>query len=166
MTQLYILADEYRQAADKLADMDLPDDVIADTLEALAGDFETKATNVALFSRNLAVMAAAMLLAEAGIAARRKAVEARIDRVNGFLLANMQATGIKTIDSAYLRLSVRDNPPAVDVFDAAQVPAQYMLQPDPPPPSVDKAAVKAAFKAGEDVPGCRITQSQRLEVKA
>ena len=74
---LYELAGEYRAAAEQLADLDLPPEVVADTLEGLAGDLEQKATNVALFARNLEATAAAIKQAEADMAARRKAIENR-----------------------------------------------------------------------------------------
>lgn len=47
MTALYNLATEYRAAADRLHDIDVPEEVIADTLEGLAGEVEAKSTNVA-----------------------------------------------------------------------------------------------------------------------
>ena len=49
MTALYLLAEEYRAAAEKLADLDLDEQTVADTLESLAGSVEVKATNVAMF---------------------------------------------------------------------------------------------------------------------
>jgi hypothetical protein len=165
MTALYQLTDQYRQAAERLADLDLPDEVIADTLEGMAGELEVKATNVAAFARNLETTAAAIKDAEASMAARRKAIERRAESLRHYLLHNMQRAGIKRIDSPHFTLSVKDNPPAVDVFDPFQLPAEFMRQPDPPPPAPDKPAIKEALKAGVDVPGARLTQSQRLEVK-
>jgi len=165
MTALYQLTDQYRLAAERLADLDLPDEVIADTLEGMAGELEVKATNVAAFARNLETTAAAIKDAEASMAARRKALERRAESLRHYLLHNMQRAGIKRIDSPHFTLSVKDNPPAVDVFDVFQLPAEFMRQPEPPPPAPDKPAIKEALKAGVDVPGARLTQSQRLEVK-
>ena len=42
---LYQVADEYIIALDQLRDMDIPEDVFADTLESLCGDMTTKSTN-------------------------------------------------------------------------------------------------------------------------
>lgn len=42
-TPLYKLADEYLAIAQLLADHDLPEEVIADTLEGASGDLEEKA---------------------------------------------------------------------------------------------------------------------------
>ena len=65
MTQLFVLAGEYRSAAQKLADLDLDEQTVADTLESLSGDLEVKATNVAMFARDLEARAEAIKQAEA-----------------------------------------------------------------------------------------------------
>ena len=165
MTALYLLAHEYRAAADALAELDLDDQTVSDTLDGLGGDMEVKAANVAMFARNLEATAAAIQDAEKAMADRRKAIEARAERLQAYILLCMRATGMKTIECPYFRLSIRDNPPAVDVFDPAQVPASLMVAPTLPPAAPDKAAIKAILKAGQDVPGCRLTQGQRLEIK-
>lgn len=166
MTALYQLAQEFRATAEQLADLDLPPEVIADTLESIGGDLELKAQNVALFARNLETTAAAIKQAEGDMAARRKALERRVSDLKAYLLSAMQSTGIKKIEGPYLRIGVRDNPESVEVFDAAQVPAEFMRQPEPPPAAPDKTAIKAAIKAGSEVPGCKLTRSQRLDIGA
>jgi hypothetical protein len=165
MTALYVLAADYRAAADKLADMDLDDQTIADTLESISGDLEVKATNVAMFARNLEATALAIKAAEADMAARRKAIERRAESLRSYLLANMITCGIKKIESPHFTLTVRDNPLAVDVFAPEQIPAEFMRQPAPPPPAPDKVAIKEAIKSGMVVNGARLTQGQRLDIK-
>lgn len=165
MTSLFVLAAEYRSAADRLAELECDPQTIADTLEAISGDLEQKAVAVAMVARNLDATAVAIKQAEADMAARRKALETRATYLRTYLLENMQATGITRIECPQFVLSVRDNPVAVDVFDAAQIPTSFLRQPEPPPPAPDKAAIKDALKAGLDVPGARLTRSQRLEVK-
>ena len=165
MTQLYVLALEYRAAAEKLADLDLDAETVTDTLDSLSGDFESKAIGTSMVLRNIEATAEQIKQAEAAMAARRKALENRADSIKRYLLGAMQTTGITKIECPHFRISVRDNPPAVDVFDAAQVPAEFMVTPPAPPPAPDKAAIKAAIKAGATVPGARITQGQRVEVR-
>ena len=41
MTALSLIAAEYRAQAELLADLDLPPEVVADTLESIGGEFET-----------------------------------------------------------------------------------------------------------------------------
>lgn len=163
---LYELAGEYRAAAEQLADLDLPPEVVADTLEGLAGDLEQKATNVALFARNLEATAAAIKQAEADMAARRKAIENRAASIRDYLLRNMMACGIQKIESPWFDLAVRQNPASVVVDDIEQIPAEFMRQPEPPPPAPDKKAIKDAIeKEGREVAGCHLDFGHRLEIK-
>lgn len=162
---LYDLSTEYRAAADKLADLDLDEQTIADTLESLSGDLEVKARNVAVFTRNLEVTAEAIKSAEAGMAARRKAIENRASGLRRYLLTSMQVAGITKIECPQFALSIKQNPPAVDVYEPLSVPPEFMKQPDPPPPAIDKTAIKEAIKAGREVPGARLTQGTRLDIK-
>ncbi|MGZ5013148.1 MAG: siphovirus Gp157 family protein, partial [Methylobacter sp.] len=76
---LYELSTNYLQALDFLTDpeMDLPIEAVNDTLEALGGELEDKAINVAKFFRNMEATAAAIKSAEADMAKRRKALENR-----------------------------------------------------------------------------------------
>ena len=165
MSALYLIAQEYRAAAELLADLDLDAQTVADTLDSISGELEQKSVAVAMFARNLEATAEQIKQAEAAMATRRKALENRADSLKRYLLGAMQTTGITKVECPYFKLSVRDNPPAVDVFDATQVPAEFMVTPPPPPAAPDKSAIKAAIKAGQDVPGCRLTQGQRLEIK-
>lgn len=162
---LYEIASQYRGMAEKLSDLDLDEQTIADTLEGESGALVEKGTNVAFVVRNLEASAEAIKSAEAAMAARRKAIENRAARLRAYLLDGMRVAGIQKIESPHFSISVRKNPPSVVVFDAAQVPGEYMRQPEPPPPAPDKKAIADALKNGVDVPGCTLAQSERVEIK-
>ena len=165
MTALYNIAAEYRAAAEKLAELDLDAQTIADTLEGLSGDLETKAQNVAFFVRNLEATAAAIKQAEADMSARRKAMENRADSLRRYIFESMTVAGISQIECPHFRLAIKNNPAAVEIFEPGLLPASFMRTPEPPPPAPDKTAIKEALKAGQDVPGARLTSGQRLEIK-
>ncbi|MGA0608873.1 siphovirus Gp157 family protein [Caldimonas sp. KR1-144] len=165
MTALYVLAQEYRAAAASLADLDLDEQTLADTLESLSGDLEVKAVNTAMVVRNMQSLAASIKEAEASMAARRKALEARAERLTAYLLQNMQATGITKIESPHFALTVKNNPASVVINEPGLIPAEFMRQPEPPPPAPDKTAIKEAIKAGKEVPGAHMVQGVRLEIK-
>lgn len=165
LPSLYVVADEYLQAVAQLADLDLPPEVVANILEGLSGDLEVKATNVAMFVRNLESMAEQIKAAEGEMAKRRKAIETRAEHVRDYLLSNMQRTGITKIECPYFKLAVRDNPPSVVIDDQSAIPAKFMRHPEPPPPAPDKTAIKDALKSGEEVAGAHLERKQRLEIK-
>lgn len=160
---LYQLTGQYQEALSTLLDADLPEEVVADTLEGLVGSIEEKAKNVAAFARNLEASAAAIREAEKQMAARRQFIEARAKRMREYLLSNMQAAGISKIESPWFALAIRNNPESVAIDDENALPADYVRVNEVR--SADKAAIKDAIKAGKDVPGCRLVRTQRLEIK-
>jgi len=162
---LYTVADQYLQDVAKLQDLDLDPQTIADTLEAMQGDMEVKATNVAMFIRNLESLADQIKQAEAAMAARRKAIETRADNIREYLLTNMLRTGITKIESPYFKIAIRNNPASVVVDDEASIPAKYMRQPPIPDQAPDKKEIKAALEFGEIVPGARLVTKQSVTIK-
>jgi hypothetical protein len=162
---LYTLALEYRADLEKLADLDLPPDVVADTLESLGGELTTKAQNVVAFLRNLESTADAIKQAEASMAARRKAIENRAEGLKRYVLESMRFAGIEKIDCPLFRISIAKNPPAVEVYDERQIPSDYLTDPPPPPRQIDKKLIAQTIKDGFDVPGARLTQGLRLSIK-
>ena len=166
MTALYTIALDYRDAAETLADLDLPPEVVADTLESMAGDLEVKVQSVAFCLRNMESTARAIKDAESEMAKRRNAIEGRVQHLKTYLLGAMQLTGVLKVAGPYLTISVRDNPEAVDILDVCQLPVEFMVVPPRPPAYPDKVAIKAAIKAGDDVPGAKLTRSQRLDISA
>jgi len=153
-TSLYSLAAEYNEAAERLADLDLDEQTIADTLEGLAGTLEVKATNVAMFAKNLEVTAAAIKEAEGNMAKRRKAIEARSERLLAYLKQNMEATGITKIESPYLRIAIRNNPAAVHIDAESQIPAEFFKS-----KYADLASVVEAIREAFAANGLSYTQA-------
>lgn len=164
MTQLYILAAEYSAAAAKLADLDIDSQTLADTLESLSGDFEAKIEATVFCAKNLATLADNIAGAMQNMANRRDALERRITSINAYALSCMQSAGRDKIETAHLRISVRTNPPKVEISDASAVPAEFMRTPPAPAPQIDKAAIARELKSGAAVPGCALVQTRRLEI--
>ena len=162
---LYELAAEYKAAADSLAELDLPENVIHDTLESLSGDLEAKAVNTIMLVRNLEATAEQIKAAEKAMAERRKAYEARAARIKQYVLDNMNHAGIQKIECPQFKISVRDNPASIVIDDEAQIPRAYMTDPAPPPPAPDKKLIAQAIKDGFTVPGAHMERGQRLEIR-
>jgi hypothetical protein len=162
---LYSLSANYLQALDFLTDpeADLPAEAVKDTLEALAGELEDKAVNVAKFLRNMEAMAEAIKVAEADMAKRRKALESRAQWMKDYLKGNMEHTGISKIECPYFKLSIQNNPAAVHIFDEGAIPAQFKEQVITW--KIDKTAIKKAILAGQSVAGASLVNGTRLVIK-
>jgi hypothetical protein len=166
--KLYELTAQYRALEALESSEDLPPEVIRDTLEGLEGQLQDKATNVALFIRNLESVADAIDEAAATMRARGTRLRARAQSLQDYLLFNMQAAGITKVESPYFTLQVKKNPPTVVIDSENMIPARFMRTPEPAPPpkpAPDKKAIADAIKAGEEVPGAHTEQRERLEVK-
>ena len=163
MSALYELAAAHRQLADRLSDLDLDDQTIADTLEGEAGDLMEKGTNVAKVFRNLESFAAQIKEAEANMAARRKAVEKRAESLKQYLKTNMELAGISKIESPWFVISIKQNPESVQIDDAVALPIDYMRETVSYAP--DKKMIAASIKDGFEVPGAHLARSTRIEIK-
>ena len=164
MNSLYEMAVEYRAISDKLHDLDLPEEVIADTLESIGGDIQEKSVNVAKYFRNLEAMADQIKQAEAQMSARRKAIEKRASNLKQYLLTNMERAGISKIESPWFVISIKQNPESVIVDDESAIPRDYFKE-IPASYQLDKALVKSAIKDLHDVPGCHLERGTRIEIK-
>lgn len=168
MTALYQLTNQYLALAEKLADGDFDLQTIADTVEAsgITDELAVKAQGIEYVARGALAHHAAI---DAEIT-RLQALKTQRDKValglRDYLKINMERAGIQRIDCPLFQISIRKNPPAVEL-DPLSLPAEYWTTPEPKPPTPqpNKSAIKAALTAGVDVIGARLTQSTRLEIK-
>jgi hypothetical protein len=165
---LFQIATEYRHITDVLMDSGADEQTLTDTLEGEAWPLELKAQNYGFVIRNLEATAANIKDAEKQMKARREAIEKRAAALLERLKTGLEIAGVSKLECPHFALTIKKNPPSVDVWDERQIPAQYLRTPEPPPPPVptpDKAAIKEAIKAGIDVPGAQVVQGTRLEIK-
>ncbi len=89
---------------------------------------------------------------------RARRLEARADRNTEFLDYLMRTIGNQTkIERPTATVYYQANPPRLEIEGA--VPETFLTQ------VPDKPAITRALKAGDDIPGCRLTQSRSLRVK-
>jgi hypothetical protein len=166
--KLYEISSAYRQLAERLADLNLDETTVADTLEAsgLTDALPDKAQGVEMVARAAEMHCPAI---DAEIA-RLQALKARRQKIaqglRDYIRWNMENAGVQRIDCQLFCLSLKKNPPSVEVLDEKQIPANYWTTPEPKPPEprIDKKAIAAAIKAGTEVPGAKLNQGVRLEI--
>ena len=167
VTALFQLTNQYLALAERLVDGDFDADTIHDTIEAsgITDELAVKAQGIEYVARGALAHHAAI---DAEIT-RLQALKAQRDKVaqglRDYLKSNMERAGIQRIDCPLFQISIRQNPPAVEL-DPLSLPAEYWTTPTPKPPTPqpNKAAIKSAIAAGVDVIGARMTQSTRLVI--
>lgn len=153
---LYHMTENYRQALADLTDADLPDEVVADTLEALEGELIQKGQAVAAFALNLSAEIDAIKTVEKRISDRRKALEKRADNLRDYLRTNMEKAGIseiKALDGSFTAKLAKGRPSVV-IDDESLIPddSEFVRWKR----EVSKTAIADAIKNGQDVPGAHI----------
>lgn len=134
----------------------------SENLDELEAALDEKLEACGVVVKNLVAEAEAIKAEERNLAERRRRKEAEADRLKDYVLYWMEKSGAKKIDTARVALSTRKSS-VVDVTDEAKVPREFVKVKTTE--SVDKAAVKKAIKAGEEVAGCVINERLTLQVK-
>jgi predicted nuclease with TOPRIM domain len=164
MTALFELAAEYRAISDKLHDLDMDEQTIADTLESISGDLQEKSVNVAKYFRNMEADADKIEEAAKAMMDRAKAIRKRSASLKKYLHDNMERAGITKIESPWFVVSIKTNPSSVKIDDQSLIPDDYMRE-IPAKFEPDKKMIKSAMDEGYIVPGCHIERGTRLEIK-
>lgn len=98
---------------------------------------------------------------------RVKTARKRSEWLRGYLQSHMAAAGvlsIKSDDGTFSAVLALGRDESVEVFDAAQLPQDYMRE-VPAKYEPDKTLIKAALKDNFDVPGARLVKKDRLTLK-
>lgn len=91
----------------------------------------------------------------------------RSEWLRGYLQTHMAACGILEIKDERGIFKATLSPgrdEAVEIFDEAQIPADYMVE-VPATSKPDKALMRKAMKDGFDVPGAKLVKRDRLTIK-
>lgn len=167
--KLYEISSQYHQLAEKLADGDFDLVTIQDTIEAsgLVDALQDKAQGIEFVARE-AEKYCPLIDMEIERLQALKAQRAKVAQgLRDYLKHNMEAAGIERIECPLFKISIRKNPPAVEVLDDRQIPGDFWVTPEPKPPEarIDKKAIAAAIKGGADVPGAKLVQHTKLVIQ-
>ena len=132
-----------------------------DNFNQLEIERNDKLESVALYVKSLEAEAAAIKAEEKALANRRSVKEKKVARLRGYLTESMQAFGDTKLETPRVAVSFRKSQ-VVEVWDARELPEDYLKHPEPKP---DKTAIKAAIKAGWDVPGADLVERQNIQIK-
>lgn len=131
---------------------------MADAFEQLQIDRDKKIEGTACLIKNLRAEAAALKAEKDSLAARQRTAENKANSLSKYLAGYLNGDKFKTARAA---ISWRKSE-AVEVVDASQLPAEYLVQQAPTP---NKPEIKAALKAGNEIPGARLIENHNMIIK-
>ena len=157
---LYEMTEATKQLYEMLAAGDIPEEAVADTIESFG--VEGKVEDYCHVIYQLTTDASMYDIEIKRLEAKKKAAEKGADRMKSALSAYMQASNTKKLSAGTFTLSFRKSE-TVYISDENAIPAEYIKTKTTT--SVDKAAIKAAIKSGQEVAGAEIQVNQNLQIK-
>ena len=138
---------------------------VAQALDALRMEREAKLENVACWVKNLSAEADAIREEENRLVKRRKAAETKAANLKTWMLAAMTHEDGTTdkLKTGRVMVSLKKNPPSTVVDDEALLPWKYKTVKEIV--AQDKAAIKSAILAGEEVPGAHLEYGRSVIIK-
>ena len=133
-------------------------------LDALRMAREEKLENVACWVKNICAYIDSAKKEEQKLADKRRAAERRVESLKAWLLDAMTREDGTTdrLKTARASISVRRNPPTT-ICDDELLPWTYKTVKQVITP--DKAAIKAALLAGQEVPGAHLEYGRSVMIK-
>jgi chromosome segregation ATPase len=84
------------------------------------------------------------------------------ERLEHYVTVVMTTSKLDKLEGETSTLTLRKNPPAIQIADGATIPHEFLYFPEAPPPRADKGALKKALKAGRKIAGVKLESATRL----
>lgn len=160
---LYEISNEYRYLLENLFDKESGEvnTAIAGRLDALEAPLQEKAINKVRFMKAIQAEYAAIKEECEAMATRLKSLKGKIDWIKADILAAMERSAISEISCPQFVIKLRKNPESVDLDDNVMLAEEYTRMKIEP----NLEAIKVAIKAGIDIPGARLVNRNRIDIK-
>lgn len=165
---LYTITADLARLIDAIESGEIPEEAIADTLEAVNGEWEERADAVLAAIKNYRAECEAIRAEEKALAERRKRKEKTVERLTGYLTDSLNALGKSRYENArHVVRFTTSSAVVVDDMDALITYARYnapeaIRETTEIAPNKDK--LKLLLLDG-DVPGARLEIRSNIQIK-
>ena len=156
---LYELTGSYIQLQNILEDME--DEDIAAALDEVNDSFENKAINTVKMIKAFEADAKAVKEEKQRLGKRQKTLENKAKSLKNYIFDNMKATQKEKIHSDLFNISIRKNPPSLDIHSEEAIPTEFYIEQKP---KLDNQKLKEYVKEyGLD--GVELKQGESLSIR-
>lgn len=142
-----------------IVDTETGEVIDVEALNALEMEREKKIENIACWYKNLLSDAEALKAQKNIFAERERVAKNKAESLKKFLSEYLQGNKFETEKVA---LSFRKSEAVEFTGKISEVPEEYLKYKEP---EIDKAAIKKALKAGEQITGCELVTKSNLQIK-
>ena len=163
VSTLYELTGEYLTLLEMMEDPEEDPQAVADTMEMIQGELADRADGYGKVMMQLKADSMSLQNEIERLTARKKALDANLDKVKAAMQKAMTATGQKKLKTKLFTFSIQKNPASVVIDDEKEIPVDFLVM---QAPKVDKAKLKKALQDGEDLTGiAHLEQGESLRVR-
>ncbi|HAB7413667.1 TPA_asm: hypothetical protein GYX24_14920 [Listeria monocytogenes] len=159
MSTLYSIQGKYQQLLNLAEQLD--PELLKDTLESIDDELETKAENVAFVIKELEGQSLVLETETKRLAERKNTINNNVKRLKQSLFDAMITAKKQKIKTNLFTLDIWKNPPSVIVEDESKL-LNYLIE---QPKKLDKTKLGDDLKKGIEVPGAKIIQTERLQIR-
>ena len=160
--KLYELSQNYLNLKELLENPEVPQEMVIAALDEVGEQFEDKVENIAKLIKTMEVDIKGFKEEESRLSDRRKSLENRVKGLKEYIDGAMKATGKLKIKGKLFSFNIQKNTPSLEVVYEELVPRELFKVQDP---VLDKKEALARLKAGEDIPGLSIKQTESLRIR-
>ena len=152
MSALYEIGKQYQELAAlaEAGDEDLAV-AVADTMQAIEGEFQEKGKALAMVTLNMDGDIDAIQAQIDRLSDRKRVMVNRKESLKEYLRTNMEAAGITKITHPLFTITLGKGKPIVVIDEESKIPDEYMNTKVTSTPS--KPDIAKAIKEGKEVPG-------------
>ena len=165
--KLYEIANEYLALVEAIENEEIPEEAVADTLEAITAEIEDKADNIACLMKSLNAEALAIREEEKRLAERRKSKERVAERCKQYLSDVLQKASIDKVETARNKITFRKSE-SVEVDEESFLSWAMTNRDDLliySAPTANKTEIKKALKDGVEIVGAVLRVNQNIQLK-
>lgn len=159
MATLYELTEQATALYELLQSEEIDEQTFNDTLEAMGASEKVEA--YCKLIKQLQSDAEMFKSEIDRLTARKKTAENAVDRMKNALLAFLQFSGQDKVKAGSFSVSTATTQ-AVNITDEKAIPCIYLVE---QPPKIDKAGIKKALKAGEEISGAELIDNKGVRIK-
>lgn len=131
-------------------------------LDSLQVALNEKLEACGIWMKNQKALADAIKAEEKALSDRRKSIEKRMERMDGYVLRCLLKTPKQSVETPMVSLKTRKSTRTI-IDDESEVPEEFIEQ--VVTVKVNKAEIGKALKAGREVSGAHLETSRNLQVK-
>lgn len=168
--RLYEISNEYLSLLEAIENGEIPEECIADTLEAVEGEIDIKADNIACLIKSLEADIAAIKAEEDKLSERRKKKEKEREKITEYLSYWLQNVGKEKLETPRNVISFRKSE-AVEIDEEVffkwateQSNRDYLIT-SKYTETPNKTEIKKLLKCDENIPGAVLITKQNIQIK-